>query len=212
MFDREMRRIAEVVYARCMDTKHCTHCGSAIAKKVHPSTVHPFCDARCYGMWQRGRTRGPIKAKRPCATDGCDAAAKAKGFCRRHYLALAYTPPKKPTAHTRRPPKKCLHCGDTFHAEYDAAKYCSSACSGAHRKKPFIIKKGYRKILIPAHPRADAKGYVFEHLVIAEATIGRPLRNGEEVHHKDFNRQNNAPDNLQVCSSHEEHMRFHRAT
>ncbi|WP_370318055.1 HNH endonuclease [Pusillimonas sp. NJUB218] len=83
------------------------------------------------------------------------------------------------------------------------------ACSGSHRKKPFIIKKGYKKILLPTHPRADAKGYVFEHIIVAEAKIGRPIRDPEEVHHKDFNKLNNSPDNLVVCADHAQHMAYH---
>jgi hypothetical protein len=82
-------------------------------------------------------------------------------------------------------------------------------CSGLHRRKPFIVKKGYRKVLLPTHPRADAKGYVFEHIIVAEAMIGRPLKRTEEVHHKDFNRQNNEQSNLVVCRNHAEHMRYH---
>lgn len=80
---------------------------------------------------------------------------------------------------------------------------------GLHKRKPFIIKKGYKKLLLPTHPRADAKGYVFEHIIIAEAKIGRPLKGREEVHHKDFNRQNNSPENLVVCRNHAEHMKYH---
>jgi hypothetical protein len=71
------------------------------------------------------------------------------------------------------------------------------------------VKNGYRKLLIPLHPRADAHGYVFEHLVVAEAVIGRALKPAEEVHHKDFNKQNNAPENIYICKSHAEHMRLH---
>lgn len=39
--------------------------------------------------------------------------------------------------------------------------------------------------------------------------IGRPLRPGEIVHHKDGNILNNDPVNLEVLSSQSEHCRVH---
>lgn len=47
------------------------------------------------------------------------------------------------------------------------------------------------------------------HRVVAEEKIGRPLLPGEVVHHKDENRLNNDPDNLEVLESQAEHARIH---
>lgn len=46
------------------------------------------------------------------------------------------------------------------------------------------------------------------HTVIAEWAIGRALRPGEVVHHKDRNKQNNDPRNLEVMKS-SDHARLH---
>jgi hypothetical protein len=71
-----------------------------------------------------------------------------------------------------------------------------------------LIRNGYALRRLPTHPAADAKGYVLEHRLVAEQTIGRPLAPGEVVHHIDRNPLNNAPDNLQVMT-HSEHSSLH---
>lgn len=48
-----------------------------------------------------------------------------------------------------------------------------------------------------------------EHRLIAATILGRPLEEGEMVHHLDLDRSNNSPDNLVVVSS-TEHGKFHR--
>jgi hypothetical protein len=48
-----------------------------------------------------------------------------------------------------------------------------------------------------------------QHVVVAEAALGRPLSPQEVVHHKDRNRSNNSVENLMVMTR-SEHMRLHR--
>jgi hypothetical protein len=47
------------------------------------------------------------------------------------------------------------------------------------------------------------------HIQVAEAKLGRALLPGEIVHHKDENKKNNHPDNLEVYPSQSEHMKEH---
>jgi len=49
------------------------------------------------------------------------------------------------------------------------------------------------------------------HQVIAEFKVGRPLRAGEHVHHRDEDKLNNHPDNIEVMKA-EEHARLHAET
>jgi hypothetical protein len=64
---------------------------------------------------------------------------------------------------------------------------------------------GYIEVLLPGHPRAKSTGYVLEHLLVMETILGRPLAPKEVVHHKDRQRANNAPENLQLFASNAEH-------
>lgn len=74
-----------------------------------------------------------------------------------------------------------------------------------------MMANGYRQIYAPDHPRRGAGRYVYEHILVAERTLGRFLVSGEVVHHIDGNKLNNHPDNLRVFASQAEHIRFHRA-
>ncbi len=48
------------------------------------------------------------------------------------------------------------------------------------------------------------------HRYMAERKIGRRLRDGEVVHHKDRDKQNNSKDNLWVFRNQEEHDKAHK--
>ena len=39
-----------------------------------------------------------------------------------------------------------------------------------------IASNGYVKVKCPDHPSADPNGYVYEHRLVAERILGRPLR------------------------------------
>ena len=69
--------------------------------------------------------------------------------------------------------------------------------------------KGYRHVFKPKHHLARGDGWVAEHRIIAEEIIGRKLKEGEVVHHKDENRVNNDKSNLMVYASNGEHLSNH---
>lgn len=72
------------------------------------------------------------------------------------------------------------------------------------------IDNGYVRIYMPEHKSADSNGLIYEHQVVAEQKIGRPLNDEEVVHHIDTNRSNNDPDNLLVFASNADHAAFHK--
>lgn len=91
----------------------------------------------------------------------------------------------------------CERCGTRFYrkaTEIMARSFCSRACYDAARA--------------PARTSYPKKGGRHEHRIVAEAMIGRPLREGEVVHHVDGDRHNNEPSNLVVMTQ-SEHAREH---
>lgn len=67
---------------------------------------------------------------------------------------------------------------------------------------------GYWYIYKPDHPNATSHGYVAEHRLVMEIVLDRLLLPKEVVHHKDRNRENNSPANLEVFGSNGEHLAF----
>lgn len=70
-------------------------------------------------------------------------------------------------------------------------------------------KAGYALVKRPEHHRSNSSGYVREHILVMEAKLGHPIPSGMDVHHKDEDKQNNHPDNLELFQSRGEHIRFH---
>ena len=56
-----------------------------------------------------------------------------------------------------------------------------------------ITETGYRKICVNGK-------YDFEHRVVMKVVLGRSLRKGEQIHHKDGDKLNNDPSNLELWS------------
>lgn len=124
--------------------------------------------------------------------------------------------------------KECEICGKNFKTKpshYDRRRTCSKECSGLLK-----VREGKDYGTWAAnHPlennhqwkggrRVREDGYVYlrvhhsteitEHRKVMEDVLGRKLLPDEVVHHKDGNKQNNDPNNLQVMSP-SEHSSYH---
>ena len=82
-----------------------------------------------------------------------------------------------------------------------------------------ISRYGYIQVRVLDHPFREADDFVFEHRLIAEKYLlddnnsieingKRYLKNGYIVHHKNFDRQDNRVENLEVMTK-EEHQKYH---
>jgi len=94
-------------------------------------------------------------------------------------------------------------------------KYCSKKCSCKSKHTPeFQSRAGKIGALRQIEKRGTGtKGYIkyfnrHEHRVVAEKMLGRKLKKGEIVHHKDGNKHNNSPSNLEVMTQ-SQHAKLH---
>ncbi|MFZ5926316.1 MAG: SNF2-related protein [Acidobacteriota bacterium] len=110
----------------------------------------------------------------------------------------------------------CRICGGTQRVvSYRYAKHvglCRSCIGRMRRTKHWVVDKdGYVRLYgMDRHPRANAAGQVYEHIVVMEQVLGRPIGPEEHVHHKNGVKHDNRPENLEVLPA-REHHRAHGA-
>lgn len=77
-----------------------------------------------------------------------------------------------------------------------ARKYCSRKCTSEarHGKGPGWVDQGYLYRTVRGKSKA-------QHRLVMETMIGRSLKSHETVHHRDGNKLNNHPSNLELWSS-----------
>lgn len=75
-------------------------------------------------------------------------------------------------------------------------------------KKPCVDRQGYELRYRPESPSANSSGYAHTHRVVAENKVGGTIYTGRVVHHRDGNKLNNSPGNLQVMSM-QHHNKLH---
>jgi hypothetical protein len=68
---------------------------------------------------------------------------------------------------------------------------------------------GYIYVYQRGHPSASKDEYVYEHRLVMEEMLGRYLRPGETVHHKNGIKNDNRPENLALFESGGKHSAFH---
>lgn len=123
----------------------------------------------------------------------------------------------------------CEHCGkEIYRYKCEILKhvFCSKECSKNYTSKrmsemnkelnPTRMTEETKENLRWAHLlKGNGKTYPkihgrHAHRVTAEKMLGRKLKSGEVVHHKDGNKLNYNEDNLEVLNSQKEHAKLHQ--
>jgi hypothetical protein len=74
-------------------------------------------------------------------------------------------------------------------------------------RKIYTTARGYKMVSLPQHPRANNNS-IFVHRVVMENHLGRLLRRGEVVHHRNGDKGDNRVENLELTDN-SAHARHH---
>jgi hypothetical protein len=102
--------------------------------------------------------------------------------------------------------RRCRQLGLSTQRTGPRAGHLHTGWKGGRR-----IVKGYVHLYCPDHPHTTKKGYVAEHRLVMEQTLGRHLLPTEVVHHLNNDPQDNRPENLEVFPDNATHLRATRS-
>jgi hypothetical protein len=161
-----------------MSEKICQHC----QKTYSGCTAKKTCYS-CYGLLKKYGTTNPEHFNRKCVR--CDKDYFSKRWkqntcskeCARHVINHS----------------KLIQYRNKYNIDLSIPKNIKKP-NGSGHKEP----KGYIYINKMRHPNATKSGRIYEHTYVMSEYLGRPLKKGENVHHKNGIRDDNRIENLEL--------------
>lgn len=185
-----------------------------------PEDAKSYC-YKHYQYWHRHGVPSPeLRPIKRCSVVECTRSYYGRGFCSLHHSRWRFTGDPLRTRTGRANGKKTPCSVDGCTRPFMAKGYChmhyrrvyatgETGPAGAYPiRRQFTNSEGYIRVLRPAHPNADHKGYVLEHRLVMAESLGRPLTTTEIVHHRNGQRHDNRLDNL-VLLTRETHPTGH---
>ena len=146
----------------------------------------------------------------PCKIEDCNKQVRGKGMCATHYKRFRIHGDAMkvlPRGNFSKQPVCIMDDCNTKHAalgfcqaHYRAFQtFCDKSRAPERRANlGTSAQRGYVTEYVPDHPFATKQGMVLQHRLVMEQMIGRYLERRENVHHKNGNRKDNRPENLEL--------------
>lgn len=144
-----------------------------------------------------------------CAITDCEIELKARGYCHRHLKRFyKYGDPLGKPVLKKDTPQHCRieDCDKRFIAR--------GMCQMHYRRwklygNPLFrkldpnkrIDTSYKSVIAYGHPNASPTGKILEHRLVMSEMLGRALLPNENVHHKNGDRKDNRPENLELWNT-----------
>lgn len=132
-----------------------------------------------------------------CSKQGCERRVVSRGMCAKHYNRWhrANREPQPSCKidgceRERWARGYCAVCYQRWWKNNSAEQRLRAPAGSGHLSK----KTGYREIWVDGKMRR-------EHRVVMERVLGRPLRADEQVHHRNGERADNRPENLELWTT-----------
>ena len=151
-----------------------------------------------------------------CSISDCHGKHKGHGYCEKHNARFARygDPLAGPVFRQRRGAQCCIAgCFETPQGrgmcskhyrrwkKYGAAEVVAWEYASDSRKEWHRDRRGYVVRYDPGNRSSSPNGYVYQHRHVMSEMLGRSLRNGENVHHRNGPRSDNTPENLELWAS-----------
>lgn len=172
--------------------------------------------SRHYKQHQRHGLVQPDRAPAECAVPTCTRRAVTRGWCQGHYVRWSRTGDVRAEVPLRRPVRDLCSVPGCERG-HNSGGYCRTHANrlrvhgdvdagGPVREHAGrgSLSHGYWYVAVPPERRhlvPEGRTKEFEHRLVMAEQLGRPLTADEVVHHRNGDRLDNSPENLELWST-----------